>query len=203
MTRFLLIRHALTDAIGRRLSGRTPGVSLNEQGRAQALDLSHRLSALPVSAIFSSPLERALETAAPLAEALHLQTILSGDFLEMDFGEWTNRTFEELRSDPQFRLFNSCRSRTRIPGGEMMSEAQTRMVAGLEKIRLQRPDQTVGVVSHADLIKSAIAWHAGIPLDLFHRIEISAASVSVIELSADSARILLVNDTGNLKAKLN
>lgn len=198
MTKFLLIRHATTDAVGKKLSGRTAGVHLNEQGLEQAQHLARRLHHLPISAIYSSSLERAMETAAPIAKLLNLKTIICEDFLEMNFGEWTNLSFEEVRQQPRFQHFNSFRSNTRIPGGEAMLEAQARMVAGLQKLGMQHPGKTVAVVSHADLIKAAVTYFAGIHLDLFQRIEISPASVSIVELYDETVRIMLVNDTGGI-----
>ncbi len=198
MTKFLLIRHALTDAVGNRLSGRTPGLSLSDEGRKQSRDLASRLSQFTISAIYSSPLERALETAAPLAEITGLQVRPDNDFLEIDFGSWTNLSFEELKSEAIFQRFNSFRSCTRIPGGELMAEAQTRIIRGIEKLTAIHRKETVAVISHADLIKSAIAFYTGIHLDIFHRVEISPASVSIIEIFDDTARILLVNGAGSL-----
>jgi probable phosphomutase (TIGR03848 family) len=198
MTRFLLIRHALTDSVGKRLSGRMEGVPLNAAGQAQAQQLADRLSGLPLAAIYCSPLERAQATAAPLARALDLDCQPCDDFLEIAFGEWTNSSFEDLAHQPPFQRFNSFRSGTRIPGGESMAEAQLRLVNGLEKLRARHPQQTVAVVSHADLIKAGVAYFAGIPLDLFQRLEISPASVSVIGIDDYTARILLLNDTGSL-----
>lgn len=199
MTKLLLIRHALTDAVGQRLSGRTPGVPLNMEGRAQAQKLAERLAAVPLAAIYSSPLERALQTAAPLAQRHQLEPLVSDDFLEIDFGHWTNRSFQELAGEPDFQRFNSFRSHTRIPGGELMLEAQARMVAGLGRLCAQHPGATVAVVSHADMLKAAVAHYAGIPLDLFQRLEISPASVSGLEIFEETARLLFLNDTGELK----
>lgn len=197
MTKFLLIRHALTDSVGKQLSGRTPGLFLNEEGKNQAVDLAARLKKYPIAAIYSSPLERAVETATPLAKSHNLSCIASDDFLEIDYGKWTNCTIEELKNDPQFQRFNTFRSCTRIPDGELMSEAQQRIVKGLEKLQKLYPDKTVAIISHADIIKAAVAYYAGIHLDMFHRIEISPASVSIVELYDDTARILLLNETGN------
>jgi probable phosphomutase (TIGR03848 family) len=199
MTKFLLIRHALTDSVGKRLSGRTPGVPLNAEGQAQAQQLAIRLADMPIAAIYSSPLARAVQTAAPIAAQHDLETSISEDFLELDFGNWTNCTFQELHDQPQFQRFNSFRSSTRIPGGELMLEAQARAVAGLGKLCAQHPGQTVAIVSHADILKAAVAYYAGIHLDLFQRLEISPASVSVLEIFEETARILLLNDTGTLK----
>lgn len=199
MTRFLLIRHATTDAVGKRLSGRSPGMSLNEEGRKQAQQLAQRLAAVPVAAVYSSALERAVQTADPVAKQHNVKTIVHPDFLEIDFGEWTGCGFEELAIQQQFQRFNSFRSCTRIPGGELMMEAQLRIINGLEKLFLQHRSEAIAVVTHSDLIKSAIAYYAGIHLDMFQRIEISPASVSIIEIGEETARILLVNDTGGIK----
>jgi probable phosphomutase (TIGR03848 family) len=199
MTKFLLIRHAVTNAVGKKLSGRMEGVQLNEEGKVQAQRLAERLTGLPIHALYSSPLERTVETAKPIAQQLNLENIICEDFLEIDFGQWTDCAFEELQNDAQFKLFNSFRSCTRIPGGEMMLEAQARIIAGLQKLCVQHPNQTVAVVSHADLIKAAVAYYAGIHLDLFQRIEISPASVSVVEVYEETARILLINDTGEIR----
>ena len=198
MIRLLLIRHATTEAVGRRLSGRKPGVHLNENGKAQTTQLVKRLAGLPIAAVYSSPLERAVETAIPIAKELSLEPVISADFLEIDFGNWTDCSIEELRSDKNFQRFNSYRSSTRIPGGETMLEAQQRIVSGFEKLHLQHPNQTVAVVSHSDLIKSAVAYYAGIHLDMFHRLEISPASVTILELFDETARLVLLNDTGTI-----
>lgn len=196
MTRFLLIRHATTDAVGKKFSGRTAGVNLNAEGRQQAQLLAERIAGLPIAAIYSSPLERTMETAVPLATLLNLPTLINESLLELDCGEWTNLAFDELRNTKAFQNFNSYRSGTRIPGGEMMVEAQTRMVTGLQKLVLQHSEETVAVISHSDLIKATIAYYAGIHLDMVQRIEISPASVSIIEIFEETARILLVNHTG-------
>ena len=198
MTRFLLIRHATTNAVGKHLSGRMAGVSLNEEGAAQAQQLAQRLKHLPIQAVYTSPLERAVQTAAPLAEALSLKSIIQEAFLELHFGEWTNQSFEELGGQQPFQLFNTFRSGTRIPGGETMLEAQVRIVNGLQNSDQQHPRQTIAVVSHADLIKAALAHYAGVHLDLFQRIEISPASVSIVEMYEETVRLVLVNDTGGI-----
>lgn len=198
MTKFVLIRHATTDSVGNRLSGRATGVHLNEAGREQAQILAGQLSQLPISAIYSSPLERARQTADSISALLDLQTVIWDDFLEIDFGEWTNLTFDKLNQLPEFRQFNTFRSFTRVPGGETMAEAQARMINGLEKLCTMHPEATVAIVSHSDLIKATIAYYAGIHLDMFQRIEISPASVSIVEIGNDCARIQLVNFTGNV-----
>jgi probable phosphoglycerate mutase len=199
MTKFILIRHATNDTVGKRLTGRLKGIHLNEEGREQSHKLAERLSGSPIKAIYSSPLERALETAEPIAKSLNLKTAIYDDFTDIEFGEWTNCTFEELKEELSFQHFNSFRSCSRIPGGELMIEAQARMINGLDNIRQQHPDETVAVISHADLIKAVIAFYAGIHLDMLLRIEVDPVSVSIIEVDDKTARILLVNHTGTIK----
>jgi probable phosphoglycerate mutase len=176
-----------------------PGVNLNEEGKDQANKLADRLKGLDISAIYSSPMERAVETAQPLADFLDKEIIISDDFLEINFGDWTNLTIEELESDATFQLYNSFRSFTRIPNGELMVEAQARFITGLQKLCIQHPNETVAVFTHGDLVKGAVAYYAGTPLDMFLRYEISPASVSIINVFEETAQILLVNDTGEIK----
>lgn len=198
MTRFLLIRHATNNAVGKRLAGRKAGLLLNTEGQQQAQKLAERLVGIPISAIYSSPLERAIQTAEPIAAAHQLGTVVCEDFTELEFGEWTDTSIEEIKNQPTFQQFNTFRSFTRIPGGELMLEAQSRMIKGLEKLCSLHINETVAVVGHSDLIKATIAYYAGIHLDMFQRIEISPASVSIIEVYEETAKILLVNHTGDI-----
>lgn len=199
MTRFLLIRHAVTDSVGKSLTGRMPGVPLNEEGRRQAQSLAQRLAMLPIAAIYCSPVERARQTAELMAKVLLLSTVASDDFMELDFGEWTGANFDRLSTETSFQHFNTFRSNSRIPGGETMLEAQLRIVKGMQALCEKHEGQTVAIVSHSDMIKAAVAYYAGIPLDLFQRIEISPASVSVIELYQETARLLVINDRGGIR----
>ena len=198
MTKFLLIRHATNDTVGKRFAGRQPGIHLNEEGRLQAQKLAEWLAHLPIAAIYSSPLERAIETAEPIAKTLKLKTESADELIEMDFGEWTNRTFDELADDPQFQLFNSFRSCTGIPGGELMPEAQIRVIKYLQKLCVTHDQQIIAIVTHSDIIKAVVAYYAGIHLDLFQRLEINPASVSIVEVFAETARISLLNFTGEV-----
>ena len=193
MTVFYLIRHAAHGLLGHRIAGRMPGVRLSAAGNAQAQRLADQLASSPIQAVYASPLERARETAQPLAARLGLQVEIAEDVNELDFGEWTGRTLEELREIAEWGLFNSFRSGARIPGGELMPEAQMRIVRFLERAARRHADAHVAVVSHGDVIKSALAYYLGAPLDLFQRIEVGPASVSTVELQPWGPRILAVN----------
>ncbi|MGA3023723.1 MAG: histidine phosphatase family protein [Bryobacteraceae bacterium] len=193
MTTFLLIRHGMTDAVGKTITGRFPGVHLNEIGQKQAADLAVRLRLWKIDAIYSSPLERAVETAAPTARRLRLNVMKSEALSEVDFGEWSGRTLEELNQLPEWRLFNTFRSSTRAPGGELATEVQTRMVEQLTRYSRQHPDQTVAVFSHADAIRLTLAHFLGMPIDLMHRLEIRPASVSALRLAEWGPQVLLMN----------
>jgi probable phosphoglycerate mutase len=189
----LLIRHATNPNVGRGLTGWLPGVSLDEEGRKQADRLADRLASTPLDAIYSSPLERALETAAPLARRRNLDIVQNPDLGELRFGEWQGRTYAELEHDSIWRRFNEYRSSTAAPGGEMMIEAQVRMVRGLSRIALAHPGGAAAVFSHADAIKSALMHILGMPLDLHLRLDIPPASISVVETGPDLARVLGIN----------
>ncbi|HLN20119.1 MAG TPA: histidine phosphatase family protein [Bacteroidales bacterium] len=193
MTRFVLIRHALTDHVGKYLSGRTPGIPLNSEGKKQASELAKRLSGAGLTALYCSPLERAVETADRISTETRIPLNVSHEFIEVDFGNWTGAVIEDLRKDPLFTRFNTFRSCTRIPGGELISEAQTRIVRGIEKLKEKHPGGTVAIVSHADLIKAAVAFYAGIHIDLMNRIEISPASVTIMNSYDESLKIILLN----------
>jgi probable phosphomutase (TIGR03848 family) len=198
MTTLLLIRHGHTDWIGRAIAGHTPGVALSVDGRNQAERLVERLRAVPLAAIYSSPLQRTLETAQPLAQARNLPVQTRDRLIEVNFGEWTGMTMADLEKDPRWDRFNRLRSAARAPGGDLMLDVQSRMVDEMEDLRLRHTGETVAVVSHQDSIKAALAHYLGVPLDLFHRFEIGPASVSVVQLADWGPRILAVNSTGEL-----
>jgi broad specificity phosphatase PhoE len=176
--------------IGHRITGRLPGVNINKQGEEQA----RRLTRLKVDAIFSSPLERAVQTATPLARNLGLEIQVSEAFTEVDFGDWSGFTLKELEGLPVWKLFNQFRSSVRLPGGELMLDVQRRVVDKLGELAKSHADQTVAVFSHADVIKSAVSHYIGAPLDLMDRIEIYPASVTRISLYEWGPKISGVNE---------
>ena len=157
MMNLLLIRHAINDWVGDRLAGWTPGVHLNDEGRAQAATLARRLEKVPLAAVYSSPLERTLETAQPLAQAHSLAVQVREGLGEAQYGDWTGRSLKELKDDKMWPAVQVYPSGARFPGGESMRETQARIVAELDTIRDAHPDQTVVVVSHSDPIKMAVA----------------------------------------------
>lgn len=190
----LLIRHAQTDTIGEWLPGRGSDVPLNQAGRAQAERLRARLAAVDISAVYSSPLLRAVETAGPLARERGLRVEPSLDLQEIDFGEWTGARFEDLSQDARWARFNKVRSLAAVPGGERAIEAQARVVRALEDCRLRHPNQTIACVSHADVIRLAVLHVAGAPIDFIHRFEIQPASVTAVALDEEHLALLYVNE---------
>src|SRR6266511_6010132 len=148
MSIFMLIRHADNDWVGKTLAGWTPGVHLNGIGRIQAERLAEHLGKSGIARMFSSPLDRATETAEPLARRLGVKIEIREAFGEVRTGEWTGHAIAELERDQRWRHFNSYRSGTRIPGGELMPEVQTRAVCEIETLRDEFPDDVLCVVSH-------------------------------------------------------
>ena len=183
----------------KKLAGWLPGVHLNDDGRAQAEALADRLRDLPISAIYSSPLERTVETAGPLARVKGLPVQTREGLGEVRYGDWTGQPIDELAKHELWRVVQIYPSGMRFPGGDSMREMQARIVTELEAIAADHPRQIVAVVSHADLIKAALAHYLGVHFDLFQRISVDPASVSVVQLTRYGPRILRVNDNGPLK----
>ena len=190
----LLIRHATTDAIGRWLAGRSLGLGLNQCGRAQAERLRRRLSPLNLAAIYSSPLERAIETAEPIARDRGLRVEPLMELIEVDFGAWTGARFEALAQDPQWTRFNRQRSMAAVPGGERAADVQARIARAIDETAARHPNQTVVFVTHADIIRLAILHVAGAPLDFIHRFEIAPASITALDLYEDGTVLQFVNE---------
>ncbi len=192
---FLLIRHGETDYNKKTvIAGRLPDIHLNARGRQQAQSLAEKLTAAPIKAIYSSPLERALETAEPLAKALNLQVNPLPSLLETDCGDWQGQSVKKLRRLKLWQGVQLRPSMFHFPGGEWIGACQHRMVDALESLRLAHaPQDLVACFSHADPIKQLVAYYLGLPLDNFQRLSIDLASVSVLYLSDAGSRLLMLN----------
>jgi probable phosphoglycerate mutase len=199
MALILLVRHALTEATGKRLSGQATGLHLSETGRAQAERAAERLRPVPLAALYSSPLERCVETATFIAAGRTVSIRELPGLMEVDYGGWTGRAFGQLHRTMLWKRLMQAPSSIRFPDGETLQEVQTRCVATLEGIAARHPKGIVGVVAHADVIRLSLAHYAGIHLDLYQRLTVSPASVSAILLGDRIPRILRTNDTGSLE----
>ncbi len=194
------VRHGTTPTTGAVLPGRARGLHLADEGRRQAEALAERLGALKkVDAVYASPLERARETAAPIAKRLGLRVGAHRGLLECEFGEWTGRPLKELAKLPEWATVQRYPSGFRFPGGESFAEMQARITGTVAELVGRHPGGTIVVVSHADPIKAAVASALGTHLDLFQRIVISPCSVTTVLYSAGGPAVLGVNSvTGDL-----
>ncbi|MGH2712232.1 MAG: MSMEG_4193 family putative phosphomutase [Actinomycetota bacterium] len=200
MSLFLLLRHAVTDMTGKRLYGRSQGVTLSEEGRRHAEDLARRVSEVPLDALYSSPLERCIETAGPISEASGLEVQILEGVLEIDYGSWTGKPFTTLSRTKLWKEFHGATpSSPRFPGGETLAEAQARAVGTVSELAERHPKGTVAVVTHGDVVALVLAHFSGIHVDHFQRLEIAPASVTAIAVGAGAPRIRKVNDTGTLR----
>jgi broad specificity phosphatase PhoE len=194
MTTFLLIRHGMTDAVGRYLAGWTAGVHLNENGREQVVQLGGILASLRLDAVYSSPLERARETAEAVAIHHGCAVRLRDGLGEVRFGDWTGCSIAELNDgDPGWRTWNSHRATSRTPNGESYLELQNRVVSELMSIARDHPDGLVAVVSHADALRAAMIQFLGMPGDFCLRLDVRPASVSILHITAGEPRIAALN----------
>jgi probable phosphomutase (TIGR03848 family) len=197
-TRLVLVRHAVTAQTGPMLSGRAPGIDLSDRGREQAKQLGERLANLPISVVYASPIERTTQTAEAVAEHHGLEVQALAGVIEADYGDWTGGKLADLAKTDLWKVVQRAPSRARFPSGESLAEMQTRMVVAREEVVARHRGELVVVVSHADPIKAAIAHYTGVHLDLFQRIVVSPASVTVFELGEHGAAMLKCNDTGSL-----
>jgi probable phosphoglycerate mutase len=196
----LLVRHGRTATTGKVLPGRAPGLHLSEAGRAQAEKAAERIAALspPPGAVYASPLERAVETARPIADRLGCKVRIERGLLECDFGTWTGARLATLRRRREWRTVLQLPSAFRFPGGESFAEMQARITATLDRLSERHRGSSFVAVSHADPIKAAVAATAGVPLDLFQRLVVSPCSVTVLVRGDSAMHVLAVNTTAGL-----
>ena len=193
-TLMLLVRHCRMPKTGVILPGRAPGLHLADEGRQQADAVARRVARLPrVAAVYTSPLERARETAAVIARACGLVARVESDLNECDIGEWTGLTLKRVRRKPEWQLVRHHPSGFRFPGGESFTEMQARVTAALARLVERHPGETVIAVSHADPIKAVIAHALGLHLDLFQRLAVAPGSITAIAYRPDAPLVLTVN----------
>jgi probable phosphoglycerate mutase len=193
-TTVFLVRHGSHDRLGKVLCGRMDGVSLSDEGRRESERLAARLARERLAAVYTSPLSRTRETAAPIAAACGLEPVEDHDLVEIDFGAWTGKPFEELHGDPAWAAWNAQRALARPPGGESMVEVQARLRRWLDRVRLIHPEQRIAAVGHADPTKGLIAHVLGFSLDQHDRLEVSPGSLSVIVAGDWGAKLMSLNE---------
>jgi len=180
-----LVRHGITDAVGNWLSGRLAGVPLNREGTEQAARLGSFFASQALAAVYSSPLERALDTAAAISRPHGLTVVERADLTDIDFGQWTGSSLSELRNDPAFHRFNQQRALACPPKGEAAFEVQARVVRALSELTRLHPGSSLVVVAHADPLRAALAFLLGMSLDFAERLEISPGSATRLEIAAN------------------
>ena len=198
-TTILLVRHGQTPSTGKSLPGRAPGLHLSDKGRAEATAAAERIAALPkVDAVYTSPLERTRETAAPIAARTKLRVKAHKGLLECDYGEWTGAELKALRKLPEWKVVQQHPSGFRFPGGESLAGMQTRFVEALHDLAVEHRGGVVVAVSHADPIRAAVADALGSHLDMFQRVIVGTASVTAIAYGDHGPTVLAVNAYGDL-----
>ena len=191
---FLLIRHGENDFLKKgRLPGHQPGIHLNERGCAQAQALAESLEQLPIKAIYASPLERAVETAGPLAQALKMEVELRPGLRDADVGAWTGMEIKKLRKNPLWKVVQESPSRARFPQGESILEVQTRIVNEIEAICEKHKTEMVAVIFHADPIKLAVTHYIGLPFDNFQRLAVQPGSVTILGIHGTRTTLMALN----------
>jgi probable phosphomutase (TIGR03848 family) len=201
-TYVLLVRHGATPTTGIKLPGRAPGLHLSDQGRQQAEAAARRIAELRhVSAVYASPVDRARETAVPIAQALGVALRIDRDLAEVEIGEWTGLSLAQACRRKEWPIIQNRPSEFRFPEGESFMEVQTRMTAAIARFVQRHRGGTIVAVSHADPIKLYAAHALGMSLDLFQRIVIATASITVVAWPREVPGVITVNSVdGHLSA---
>lgn len=192
-TTLLLIRHCEHDRPGPLLVGRDDGVDLSPAGERAARRMADHLAARALAAVVTSPSRRCRTTAAILAAPHGLRPEPEPDLDELDFGAWRGRRFAELEGDPAWVRFNTARGTARIPGGEAVADVAARVARALGRIAERAPDRTVAMVSHGDVIRTALCGLLGLAPDLMLRFEVDPGSVSTAVVGGPAPRVLAIN----------
>jgi probable phosphomutase (TIGR03848 family) len=203
MTVFYFVRHGVTAHTGHKLSGWIPGIHLTDEGRAQAEAAAGMLASVPFKAIYSSPIDRTMETAAPIARLHGLEIVQAPSLGEVEYGKWSNRTFKTLVRTKLWEKVQRYPSGVRFPEGETLREVQARAVEEVESIAARHRKQIVCCVSHADVIRLLAAHYLGVHIDLFQRLTVAPASVSVIALNDGRPMVISLNSPAMNPAKGN
>lgn len=182
MTVCFLVRHAAHDLLSQVLIGRQDGVPLSEAGHAQVEALAERLAHFRITHIQSSPRERASQTARPIARRCRLAVEVCSALDEIDFGSWTGHRFDELADDPRWRRWNMERAQGAVPGGESMADVEARIVAHLLKMHAERPRARIVMVSHAEVIRTAVLHVLGMSLDEWRAVDVGPASITALRV---------------------
>ena len=194
---FLLIRHAAHVDLDQRLSGRRGDVPLSADGRAQAARLGERLHGKAIDQLVASPLTRAQTTARAIADQRGCAIETVEGLTELEFGDWTGRSFTALHDDPAWTEWNRTRSTARPPSGESMAEGQARIVGWMRQMAEDAAAETIAAVTHSDLIKAAVCHVLGLSLDNLHAFDIDPASITRIVLGGWGGRVLGLNGKGD------
>ena len=196
MPLLLLIRHGENDYVKTsKLAGRLPGVHLNDRGQKQAEALGEALKDVPIKAVYSSPLERAMETAESIVNTRKLKIIQEPDLMDTDVGSWQGRSWKVLRHTKAWKIVQGAPSRFRFPEGESFPETQMRIVNVLERIiqKYKKPQDVIAIVFHADPIKLAVSHFLGLPLDNFQRLGCDTGSLTVLHTGESNSNLFKLN----------
>jgi broad specificity phosphatase PhoE len=182
MTVCFLVRHAAHDLLGRVLVGRQDALALSEAGHAQVGALVRRLAPLRITRIQSSPRDRAVQTAVPIAARSGLAVEVCDALDEVDFGSWAGQRFSDLAPDPNWRRWNDERAQGVAPGGERMGDVQARIMAHLLEMHVQRPRARIVMVSHAEVIRAVVLHVLAMSLNDWRAVDVAPGSITAVRI---------------------
>jgi uncharacterized phosphatase len=201
LARFYFIRHGETEwnALGR-LCGRTD-VPLSDAGRRQTHLLALRLKPLPVKALYTSPLQRALETARFVSEAIGSEPVVDGRLVELNYGLWEGSTYEAIkRASPEiYRAWQQDPGGTAPPGGESGEQLIERVTPFLAEVAERHSDGNVVVVCHRTVNRLLACHFLGVPLSEYRRrVPMENAALNIFETREGKWHVVTLNETSHL-----
>jgi broad specificity phosphatase PhoE len=197
---FYLIRHGTNDVLPRALAARLPGVHLNDEGRGEARRVADRLKNAPIRHLFSSPMERCVETAEPLAAALNLKLEISEPLNEVDFGDWKGAEMKVLAADERWKQWNAFRTGHVLPNGETMIQIQCRIATEMIRLKSTFPNEHIALFSHGDPIRAALCYWLGMPLDFLPRLQVDTGSINIVRVDHATAIVQAINSFADFRA---
>ena len=192
MSRIFFVRHGVHELVDKALAGRMPGVHLSAEGQRQAAALAVHFADVADARILSSPMERCRETAAPIAARLGCELEIEPALVEIDCGAWTGASFDDLRNDPRWHEWNSEREHTCIPDGESVPQVRQRIMALLDRTLDEDRGPTL-LVTHSDLIKTAVLTLLAAPLEHYNRLAVDPASITTVDLWRGGGKVVRLN----------
>jgi broad specificity phosphatase PhoE len=201
MTKIYLIRHGQTEWNRRQTFRGIIDIPLNERGHREAEAILEAMKDNNISAIYTSPLRRSMETAKPIEKFFHLKIFPVKGLIDINYGDWQGLTIDDVkkRYKEQYNQWVKTPNLIRFPNGETLDEVQERSFCAFKDIVKENPGKTIVIIPHRVINKVLLCALLGLNNSHFWEIRQDTGCINLIEYSNDRFVLSLVNDTCHLK----